>query len=127
MKHSDLAFPADTPLLPDATHVLDYLKEYANEVLHLIQFRHQVLDVVHVDAGACEGQRKWQLEVLDLGTDCERREVFDAVLVASGRYNEPYIPDIIGLGDWMRNRPGSVIHSKSFRSVDIFKDQVCNY
>lgn len=42
-------------------------------------------------------------------------ERFDAVIVASGHYNVPYLPKIEGLSEFERRRPGSVKHSKMFR------------
>lgn len=48
-------------------------------------------------------------------------ETFDAVVVASGHYNVPYVPDIQGLEDMQRKLPGSVLHSKYFRGRDQFK------
>lgn len=51
-------------------------------------------------------------------------EWFDAVVVASGHYSVPYIPAIDGLEELMKERPGSVSHSKHYRGRDAFKDKV---
>ena len=51
-------------------------------------------------------------------------ERFDAVIVASGHYWVPYIPDIDGLEDFQKARPGSVLHSKHFRGRDEFVGKV---
>ncbi|KAL1594636.1 hypothetical protein SLS60_010397 [Paraconiothyrium brasiliense] len=48
-------------------------------------------------------------------------ERFDAVIVASGHYNVPYIPKIEGLADLERARPGTVKHSKMYRGRDAYK------
>ncbi|KAI4668800.1 uncharacterized protein J4E78_002628 [Alternaria triticimaculans] len=40
---------------------------------------------------------------------------FDAVVVASGHYHTPRIPDTPGLAEWKRRFPGRVQHSKSYR------------
>ncbi|KAF2001534.1 FAD/NAD(P)-binding domain-containing protein [Amniculicola lignicola CBS 123094] len=48
-------------------------------------------------------------------------EHFDAVVVASGHYNVPYVPNIEGLEDFERATPGSVQHSKMFRGRDAYK------
>ncbi|KAF2112709.1 hypothetical protein BDV96DRAFT_664368 [Lophiotrema nucula] len=47
-------------------------------------------------------------------------ERFDAVIVASGHYNVPYIPRIDGLEEFERQRPGTVKHSKMFRGRDAY-------
>ncbi|KXS95443.1 hypothetical protein AC578_4721 [Pseudocercospora eumusae] len=46
------------------------------------------------------------------------QEEFDAIIVANGHYNVPYIPPIPGLDELEKFRPGSVIHSKHFRGRD---------
>lgn len=50
-------------------------------------------------------------------------EWFDAVVVASGHYWVPYIPQIAGLEDFETARPGSILHSKHFRGRDQFKNK----
>jgi cation diffusion facilitator CzcD-associated flavoprotein CzcO len=40
---------------------------------------------------------------------------FDAVVVASGHYNMPKIPDFSGLKEWKALRPNQVWHSKTYR------------
>ncbi|KAL5117429.1 hypothetical protein ACEQ8H_004594 [Pleosporales sp. CAS-2024a] len=45
-------------------------------------------------------------------TDCYN---FDAVVVASGHYHAPRVPDTRGLADWKRLWPSRVEHSKSYR------------
>jgi cation diffusion facilitator CzcD-associated flavoprotein CzcO len=51
-------------------------------------------------------------------------ETFDAVVVASGHYWVPYVPDIEGLDQFEKTRPGSVVHSKHFRGRDLFHGKV---
>jgi hypothetical protein len=55
------------------------------------------------------------------GQDEWWEERFDAVVVASGHFNVPYIPHIGGLADFERARPGSVKHSKMFRGRDAYR------
>ncbi|KAJ7871072.1 hypothetical protein B0H13DRAFT_2350079 [Mycena leptocephala] len=42
-------------------------------------------------------------------------EDFDAIVVATGRYNAPNIPNISGLGEWATIFPESIIHSRQYR------------
>lgn len=58
------------------------------------------------------------------GDDAWWEERFDAVIVASGHYNVPYIPKIEGLDEFERIRPGSVKHSKMFRGRDAHRGKV---
>ncbi|KAI1078742.1 thiol-specific monooxygenase [Whalleya microplaca] len=57
------------------------------------------------------------------GKDYWWQEEFDAMIVASGRYNVPYIPQIPGLVEYEDKYPGSIRHSKHFRGVEEFKDK----
>ncbi|PLB48598.1 thiol-specific monooxygenase [Aspergillus steynii IBT 23096] len=46
------------------------------------------------------------------------QERFDAVVVATGHYYLPYIPDIPGLADFDESFPGIVQHSKHYRNAE---------
>lgn len=48
---------------------------------------------------------------------------FDAVVVASGHYNAPRIPEVPGLADWKKTWPDSMHHSKAYRSSERFRDK----
>lgn len=48
---------------------------------------------------------------------------FDAVVVASGHYHAPNIPDIPGLAAWKNAFPNQVSHSKRYRSNQGFENQ----
>jgi cation diffusion facilitator CzcD-associated flavoprotein CzcO len=48
---------------------------------------------------------------------------FDAIVVASGHYNMPRIPDIPGLLEWKARFPDRVMHSKGYREPSPFKDR----
>lgn len=43
------------------------------------------------------------------------KENFDAVVVATGRFNAPYIPNILGLKAWADRFPDRIVHSRQFR------------
>lgn len=57
----------------------------------------------------------------DDGLDRWWSETFDAVVVASGHFNVPWIPAVEGLDEFERARPGSVLHSKMFRGRDDYR------
>ncbi|KAJ7148730.1 hypothetical protein C8R43DRAFT_1008568 [Mycena crocata] len=50
-------------------------------------------------------------------------EDFDAVVVATGRYNAPNIPSISGLADWAQKFPRSIIHSRQYRRPQPFTNE----
>ena len=59
-----------------------------------------------------------------LGKDRWWVEWFDAVIVASGHYNVPYVPKIDGLDDFEKRNPGSVKHSKMYRGRGAYQGKV---
>lgn len=52
------------------------------------------------------------------------QEEFDAVVVATGHYNVPYLPNIPGLVEVEKRFPGTVSHSKHYRRKADFEGKV---
>ncbi|KAG6806570.1 hypothetical protein H0H93_002768, partial [Arthromyces matolae] len=48
---------------------------------------------------------------------------FDAVVIASGRYNAPNIPSIPGLDVWNQRFPGRLRHSRQYRHPEPYAGQ----
>ncbi|KAI4917759.1 hypothetical protein J4E85_009851 [Alternaria conjuncta] len=74
--------------------------------------------------------KSWTVETVTLQTDQEgalERRVsvhdFDAVVIASGHYHTPRVPDTPGLAKWKRRFPGRVQHSKSYRRPENAQDK----
>ncbi|KII91643.1 hypothetical protein PLICRDRAFT_105338 [Plicaturopsis crispa FD-325 SS-3] len=72
-----------------------------------------------------QGSDKWTLTLKRVTRHDETsakielwKEEFDAVLVASGRYNAPKIPRIPGLAAWAEKWPSHVFHSRSYRAPE---------
>lgn len=55
--------------------------------------------------------------------DCWWTEEFDAVVFANGHYSVPYVPPVKGLDEYIKTYPGRIIHSKSYRSGEQFRDK----
>ncbi|KAI8294057.1 Thiol-specific monooxygenase [Colletotrichum sp. SAR 10_98] len=55
------------------------------------------------------------------GKDQWWQERFDAIVVATGHYNIPWIPDIKGIAEYDERFPGRIVHSKHFRGSDKYK------
>ncbi|KAK6209920.1 thiol-specific monooxygenase [Colletotrichum tabaci] len=49
------------------------------------------------------------------------QERFDALVVATGHYNIPWIPNIKGIVEYDQRFPGRIVHSKHFRGADKYK------
>lgn len=121
MGYSDWKFPKGTSLFPSHQAVKQYLQDYAKELLPHIVFHTQVFDVQLRDETA---KSRWTVSVQNLRTQLRSRHEFDAVVVASGHYNDHYIPDIAGLREWNEAYPGSISHSKHYRRPEQYTDKV---
>ncbi|KAK4160216.1 thiol-specific monooxygenase [Cladorrhinum sp. PSN259] len=55
------------------------------------------------------------------GKDYWWQEKFDALVVGTGHYNVPWIPDLLGLKEYDERWKGRVAHSKFFRRGDKYK------
>ncbi|PMD40932.1 dimethylaniline monooxygenase [Hyaloscypha variabilis F] len=90
-------------------------KTGVNEVAH---FNTKVEHVVKEG-----GHWKVQTSTLDAGKleKTNRDWEFDAVIVATGHYHAPKVPDIPGLKDWKKKWPSRIQHSKRYRSARGFE------
>ncbi|KAG7752927.1 hypothetical protein KL911_003032 [Ogataea haglerorum] len=129
MEYSGFPFPKDTPLFPTKQQVLDYMKRYAKDVEPHIRFNTNVVSVRYRP----NEEKKWLVTYRPVCDETEgglkfsaahpdKTEHFDAVLVASGHYELPYVPEKKGLAEWTAKYPGSVSHSKHFRHPRQFAD-----
>ncbi|KAK7437939.1 hypothetical protein VKT23_018374 [Stygiomarasmius scandens] len=50
-------------------------------------------------------------------------EDVDAVVIASGRYNAPNVPGIPGLDEWNAKFPGSVTHSRVYKTPEEYENK----
>lgn len=48
---------------------------------------------------------------------------FDAVIVATGRYNAPNVPNISGIKEWNDRFPGRIVHSRQYRRPESLANQ----
>nr|POE51722.1 thiol-specific monooxygenase [Quercus suber] len=115
MGFSDLDWPKDSQLFPRHETVLKYIEKYAEDVQHLISFQTQVRDVRRTSEG------RWVVKYQHVERDTEARvkeEIFDAVVVASGHFNVPYIPPVSGLEAFNKSYPGTITHSKFYRKPE---------
>jgi cation diffusion facilitator CzcD-associated flavoprotein CzcO len=94
--------------------------------------KHGVDEVTHYNTRVDEikkapGSERWTVRTLELD---KRQQIprlveqyweFDFIVIASGHYNLPRIPDTIGLGEWKAAFTDRVIHSKQYRRPDRFR------
>lgn len=130
MRTSLLAWPEGTPDFVTQKTVEEYVQTIADVhgVSAIAQYNTRVEEVRKRDT---EGQ--WLVRTTTLQKSppapfggpqmVEKRWLFDAVVVASGHYHMPRIPDIPGLKELKQAWPKRVWHSKRYRNPAVFKDQ----
>ncbi|KAH6639041.1 dimethylaniline monooxygenase [Boeremia exigua] len=113
-------FPPGTEDFVSHSVLKDYIQNTAvkTEVADVTHYNTEVQNVSKVGD-------KWAVQTTTLQTRDDGSQTrnstttdFDAVVVASGHYHTPRVPDIPGLSDWKRAYPGRVQHSKSYRKPE---------
>lgn len=115
MGFQDFPFPITDPLFLSHEHVMKYLTNVAEkeDLLPLVRFSTLVKNVEYVD-------NVWK--VSSSSSDNDATEDFDAVVIATGHYAVPYIPDIPGLAQL--DGDVQLLHSRDYRNPDSFQDKV---
>ncbi|MFM9849464.1 MAG: flavin-containing monooxygenase [Hyphomicrobiaceae bacterium] len=111
---SDLAHAPGTPVYPSHRTMLAYLERYADQfgLVQRIKLRTRVVGLSQsIGSG-------WALTTID--EDCaERAQNFDKVIIASGRFNKPMLPEIPGLASFAG--PCEVAHASQYKDPDRYR------
>lgn len=119
MTYEYKSFQKQVPLFAHRSDVVDFLESYSDEIRHLIQFNANVLDIVKKNG-------KWDITYEDLLQPESRIvETYDAVVVSTGYFYLPFIPEKPGLKEWSKKYPGTITHSKNYRNSVPFEQKVC--
>ncbi|CAG9986772.1 unnamed protein product [Clonostachys byssicola] len=118
------SWPEDTPNLVPHSAVKSFLQELSSEsnVAQATEYWTRVESAVKNEDG-----KGWALRTKTLVADGASSETvekswnFDAVVVASGHYNLPRVPDIPGLAELKGLYPDRVIHSKQYRRPEAYQ------
>ncbi|NXS14759.1 FMO4 monooxygenase, partial [Neodrepanis coruscans] len=115
---SNFPFPEDFPSYLPHSLLLEYFEMYAQQfdLLRHIRFKTTVLSVrKHLDF-ATSGQ--W--EVVTETDDVHESHVFDAVMVCTGHYQEPYLPldSFPGIDTRFKGR---YLHSQEYKDAEAFR------
>jgi trimethylamine monooxygenase len=106
-------FGRPIPSYPPRAVLHDYIKGRIEKsgITHYIKLNHAVRWIDYDEA-----KQKFAVTVMDLNSDKTSTSEFDYVIVASGHFSTPNVPEFPGI----RGFPGRVLHSHDFRSADEF-------
>ena len=121
MQFSDTPFPKGTQLFPTKETVLQYLQDYASDIISMVRFEHQVIDVKPFSGDERHG---WEITARATAKGEDMVERFDAVICANGHCDWPLLPQVKGLDVWSREFPESLHHSVSFKNARAFENKV---
>ncbi|KAF9771230.1 hypothetical protein IL306_011148 [Fusarium sp. DS 682] len=123
--YSNLApWPKGTEDITGHATIQDYLQSLSKE------FGVDIATVFHTrveDVKKSNDESHWNLRTITLLKSSgepriiERNWKFDAVVVATGHYNLPRIPDTPGLAEWKAHFGDDVIHTKQYRRPEQFE------
>lgn len=125
MAYRSHPFACGTPMFPDRSTVHEYIERFASQLLQQPHAKHvdvrlatAVCSVRRTSHDAFQAQQrigsgsKWHVASTHVDSGEKSEDVFDHVVIASGRCNTPWIPTIAGLQSFT----GEVIHSAWYRS-----------
>ncbi|XP_062027083.1 putative flavin-containing monooxygenase FMO GS-OX-like 11 [Rosa rugosa] len=100
---------------PGHREVLTYLKDFASEfgISEMVRLESEVAFVGLVEGG------KWMVKSKSKTSEYTE-EIYDAVVVCCGHYNNPRVAEIPGITTWK----GKQIHSHNYRTSELFRDQI---
>ncbi|XP_051175246.1 uncharacterized protein LOC127290596 isoform X2 [Leptopilina boulardi] len=101
--------------------ILSYLKNYS-EHFQLCQYIQFNTLVENVKPEIKENDSKiivWKVQIKNLKTKQISHEVFDGIIVCTGQYFQPNIPEIPGIETF----PGTILHSHSYRKPEDFTNK----
>ncbi|RDW64587.1 FAD protein [Coleophoma cylindrospora] len=124
MRTSLMEWPQGIREPMDHSVVLAYIRSLARD--------HHVQDKIHfrtrVEAvSKAEGDNRWYVRTGTLVSTStsymleKKAWEFDAIVVATGRYSIPRIPDVPGLSAWKYMFPARISHSKQYRTPTLYR------
>ena len=139
LNYEDFPWPEDTPWYISHTRVHQYFKDYATEygLYDLVEFNTSVEFVERKQQQLTTEDEKEEEDEGWLVTVRKREELddgmvrykswtesFDAVVMASGGFHRPQIPDFKYLREYDEQWPERIMHSKQYRRHTNFAGKV---
>lgn len=111
MEYNGIEFPSNVPKYPTREQVEYYIQKYATTIPDEVNIRLNA-DIQRVEKIG----DTWVVQIEDTISHIIQEIKYDAIVVANGHFNVPYIPDVPGLKEWNAALPGSILYSKYYES-----------
>ncbi|OBZ88400.1 Thiol-specific monooxygenase [Choanephora cucurbitarum] len=125
--YPDFPFPKGIPEWCSHEVTQQYFEAYADHyhLTELIEFNTSVDLVTKDQANDCWELTLSKYDVYSSGIVRETRwkETFDGVVVASGRHQDPYVPDFKDFIEWNKTFPDKTMHSVQYRRPEDYVDK----
>ncbi|XP_063283038.1 dimethylaniline monooxygenase [N-oxide-forming] 2-like [Pelobates fuscus] len=117
MSYSDFPMPSDFPVYPHHSKILEYLQLYADhfKLRKHIQFNTEVCSVTKHSDFDITGQ--WNIVTEKNGI--KEHATFDAVIVCSGHFSDPYLP--LNSFPGIERFRGRYIHSRFYKMPEDYR------
>lgn len=130
MEFVDFPWKRGTSMFPTRATIEEYLNDYSADLQ--VEYDTEVVDVYRQSRIR---PRDWKVvtkrvDQPDKGEEDKNdpqttSRDFDFVVVATGTFDKPFVPDYPGLDTWKEVFPDRIIHSKSYRRAEDFSGKVC--
>lgn len=124
MTYGSIQFTDSLPIFPHRSDVNEYMQKYAEEIRLVTQLETIVVLVTRsidkwkvVSRLVCQETLGGQVEGEKVRDEVE---YFDAIAIAVGNYDVPYLPSKPGMDEWNSRLPNSISHVKTFKSCAQF-------
>ncbi|KAI8069425.1 hypothetical protein BC940DRAFT_332338 [Gongronella butleri] len=123
IRYKDLGWPENTPWFTTHDKILAYLQDYSATfgLDGVTEYNTSVERLTELP-----DKQGWRVLTKKMVVQHEendtrvtstwKEDIFDSVVVATGHYHAPHIPDIRGLAEWHQRYPDAILHSKQYRT-----------
>lgn len=123
-RFSDWPWSEDASIFPSVAEMNEYITSYARHYLFgscKFQLESMVVSVKQV--ASQDGTTKYSVEWQDLTSQKRIQKVFDGVVVASGFFSAPILPEFVGTVDKSKLGETEIVHSSEYKSHETFKEK----
>lgn len=115
MMYNNTWFDKDLDTFPKREDVLKYVQAYGEPVKDAIKLNTEVTSVEKTGT-------EWKVSYTS-DNETKSTQSFDAVVICTGHYDLPHIPDVKGIKTWAEKFPGTISHSKYYNDPNDFEGQ----